>query len=233
MWQRILEYANTKGIHRMSSKIPFAALHTCAKHIIFISEAIESCIMVADALLRHAAETRKTPSGGETKLVRQQLRERLQYRRSLVRATQLRLSSLQQRVANVLTLSFNLVAQQDSMAMIQDSQSMRVIAAITMVFLPITGVATVVGSQLFSVAARRQGGPGDIAWDVDATPLFWVTLWIAIPLTVFVALLAAVFHWWMRWDHPYKRVVRGVQRAATWTTSWSAPNAGSSKADSA
>ena len=222
----------------MSSKIPFAALHNSAKHIIYISEAIESCIMLADALLRHAAETRKTPPGGgdETRLVRQQLRERLQYRRSVVRSTQLRLSSLQQRVANVLTLSFNLVTQQDSMVMIQDSQSMRVIAAITMVFLPITGVATVVGSQLFSVAERRQRQgqeSGDATWDIDATPLFWVTLWIAIPLTVFVALLAAVFHWWMHWEHPYKRVVRGVQRAATWTTSWSVSKAGSSKAGSA
>lgn len=216
----ILEYANNKGVRKMSSKIPFAALHNCAKHIIHIAEAIESCLMLVDAALdnaghqQHRSHTSTTDSDIS---IDRQLRECLRYRRSLFRSSQLRLSSLQKRIDNAITLSFNLVTQQDSMVMIQDSNSMKVIAAITMIFLPTTGVATVVGSQLF-VTEQAAGGHG---WDVLATPLFWTMWWVSIPLTVFTAILAFVWHWWTHAESPKGQVVEVVKRTATFSSSGS------------
>ncbi|KAJ4174987.1 hypothetical protein NW754_005407 [Fusarium falciforme] len=210
----ILEYANSKNIRKMSSKIPFAAMHNCAKHIIHIAEAIDSCIMLVDATIRNVGNHEHTrPTTNEPVL--KQLRETLQYRRSLFGSSQLRLNSLQKRIDNAITLSFNLVTQQDSMVMIQDSNSMKVIAAITMIFLPTTGVATVIGSQLF-LSEAHDGGK---TWDVMLTPLFWTMWWISIPLTIFVVLLAIIWHWWVHTEAPVVEVQQVIKRAATFSSS--------------
>ncbi|KAH7112378.1 hypothetical protein EDB81DRAFT_670987 [Dactylonectria macrodidyma] len=211
----ILEYANSKNIRKMSSKIPFAALHNCAKHIIHIAEAIESCIMLVEATADNVGNHEHAGRPVTRDLVHRQLRETLQYRRSLFRSSQLRLSSLQKRIDNALTLSFHLVTQQDSMVMIQDSNSMKVIAAITMIFLPTTGVAAVIGSQLL-VAKDHPGGD---TWDILLTPLFWTMWWISIPLTIFVVLLAIIWHWWTHSESPTGEVMQVVRRATTFGSS--------------
>uniref|UniRef100_A0A0D2Y2G5 Uncharacterized protein n=1 Tax=Fusarium oxysporum (strain Fo5176) TaxID=660025 RepID=A0A0D2Y2G5_FUSOF len=211
----ILEYANSKNIRKMSSKVPFSAMHNCAKHIIHIAEAIDSCIMLVDATLHNVGNHQHPEQPTLREPIIKQLRETLQYRRSLFMSSQLRLSSLQKRIDNAITLSFNLVTQQDSMVMIQDSNSMKVIAAITMIFLPTTGVATVVGSQLFTSEILKDG----TTWDVRLTPLFWTMWWISIPLTVFVVLLAIIWHWWVHTESPTGEVVQVVKRAATFSSS--------------
>jgi hypothetical protein len=213
--QLILEYSNSKNIRKMSSKVPFSAMHNCAKHIIHIGEAIESCIMLVDATIHNVGNHQHAEQPTAREPVLKQLRETLQYRRSLFVSSQLRLSSLQKRIDNAITLSFNLVTQQDSMVMIQDSNSMKVIAAITMIFLPTTGVATVIGSQLFSSEVHKDGE----TWDVKLTPLFWTMWWIAIPLTVFVVLLATIWHWWVHTESPTGEMVQVVKRAATFSSS--------------
>lgn len=210
----MLEFANSKNIRKMSSKIPFAAMHNCAKHIIHIAEAIESCIMLVEATLHNVGNHNMASSPVTHGPVLKQLCETLQYRRSLFRSSQLRLSSLQKRIDNAITLSFNLVTQQDSMVMIQDSNSMKVIAAITMIFLPTTGVATVIGSQLFLSQVRKE----DQTWEVLPSPLFWTMWWISIPLTVFVIILALIWHWWTHTESPTGEVVQVVKRAATFNS---------------
>lgn len=190
-------------------------MHNCAKHIIHIGEAIESCIMLVDATIQNVGNHNHAEQATTREPILKQLRETLQYRRSLFVSSQLRLSSLQKRIDNAITLSFNLVTQQDSMVMIQDSNSMKVIAAITMIFLPTTGVATVIGSQLFTSEILKDGR----TWDVKLTPLFWTMWWIAIPLTVFVVLLAVIWHWWVHSESPTGEMVQVVKRAATFTSS--------------
>ncbi|GKU02851.1 hypothetical protein FLAG1_05273 [Fusarium langsethiae] len=211
----ILEYSNSKNVRKMSSKVPFSAMHNCAKHIIHIGEEIESCIMLVDATLHNIGNHNHAEQPTSREPILKQLRETLQYRRSLFMSSQLRLNSLQKRIDNAITLSFNLVTQQDSMVMIQDSNSMKVIAAITMIFLPTTGVATVIGSQLFSSEVHKDGE----TWDIRLTPLFWTMWWIAIPLTVFVIFLAIIWHWWMHTESPTGDMVQVVKRAATFSSS--------------
>jgi hypothetical protein len=188
---------------RPGASDPFTALHNCAKHIIYLGEALESCLMNLDAVLASSQAQQKE----KQRLVDVQLEECLRYRRSLFRSTQIRLSSLQKRTDNALTLSFNLVTQQGAILTMQDSNTMRVIAVLTMVFLPTTAVATVAGSQLFVTEAGKGEGDG---WMVKATPLFWVMWWIAIPLTVCVMGVALVWHWWMRRGGQWKILGRDI-----------------------
>lgn len=140
-----------------------------------------------------------TPHGNVP--IQDQLRESLQYRRSLFMSTQLRLNSLQKRVDNTITLAFNVVTQQDSRLNRQDSASMTIISFITMFFLPTAGVAAIVGSQLFVTEFDKSNGSTNITY----SPLFSVLWWIAIPLTLFTTGVALL----------YRRVISSDKQTGT------------------
>ncbi|GJN68136.1 hypothetical protein PLICBS_002179 [Purpureocillium lilacinum] len=197
----ILELAHTKDYGQLNSRLSFAALHNCAKHIIYLGEGLDAALLLLDSALAHARDfgrsenTRGLAANAgrpRAELVTRLVRERLSYRKSLFRSTQLRLSSLHKRIDNSIALAFNVVTQKDSMVVTRDSSVMKMIAAITMVFLPTTGVATVVGSQLLVSEWQKESQ----SWNVMATPLFWTTWWITIPLTVCVLAVAFVWQWW-------------------------------------
>jgi hypothetical protein len=196
-------------------EVNFSGLHNCAKHVIHIAEAVESSILVLDGT-RAILEVDDKAIGeledtSKRELIRRQLKDRLRYRRSLFQSTKLRLTSLQKRVENAITLSFNLVTQQDSLVMIQDSNSMKIIAAITMIFLPTTGVATVIGSQLFVTSLSANDG----SWEVNVTPLFVWLWWISGPLTLFVILLAYLWHYWTHHGRPLSPLTMVLKSART------------------
>jgi Mg2+ and Co2+ transporter CorA len=175
----------------------FIGLHNLAKHTIHLFEALDSMLFLTDDLAsrvastdRSASATRQDSIGASATMrstlepgaaqIRQQLLDGLLYRRSLFRSTRLRLSSLEKRVSNSINLGSNLLAQQDSAVMIKQANSMMVIAVITVLLLPITAVAAVLGSDLF--VSEFSGGD----WSVMSTPLFPMMWYIAVPLTVVV-----------------------------------------------
>jgi len=204
----------------LSKKINFSELHVCSKHLIHIAEAVDSCLAVIDATLSNipAASDNDDNTTGRSQ-IHAQLRECLAYRRTLFKSSKLRLGSLQRRIDNAINLSFNLVTQQDSMLMIQDSTSMKIIAVITMIFLPTTGVATVLGSQLFTSEPPPHGatevpGPGS-PWVIMVNPLFLTMWWIAVPLTLGVAAIALVYQWYAHHERPTRAIVEVLVRAVT------------------
>lgn len=181
--------------------MPFAALHNISKHAIYLSEAIASQLLLIEEILTRIArspspQTHDTspPSQGKEQ---QSVHASLEYCKTLYQSTQLRLGSLQRRVDNIIALSFNLVTQQDSLTMIRDSKrmltdsrrmivdstTMKAIAALTMVFLPATAVATIMGNSLFDDGGR-------------VTPQFYVMWYVVVPLTLVVFLCT---YFWMRW----------------------------------
>ncbi|ODA79746.1 hypothetical protein RJ55_05340 [Drechmeria coniospora] len=193
--QAILEIAHTKEYAQLNTRLSFAALHNCAKHIIYLSEGLEACLLVVDEVLDNCDgdwDRDKTSLDGRTRVLKQ-LKGCLRYRRSLYLSTQLRLGSLQKRIDNFIALAFNVVTQKDSMVVTRDSSVMKVIAAITIVFLPTTGIATVAGSQLLVSEWQKDSN----SWTVRPTPLFWLTWWIAIPVTVCVLLMTFAWQWYM------------------------------------
>lgn len=184
-------------------KMPFVELHNVAKHITHLAEAVESCLLLVDRIIAEldsknsssSAGLERTGSGSTTTTltstsISSQLRSNLLYRHSLFKSTDLRLRSLSKRIDNAINLAFNMVTQQDSMVMLQDSSSMKIIAAITLLFLPTTTVATIAGSQLFLSSVNEDN------WLIQTSPLFR-TLWsISIPLTLVVGILALAWYWW-------------------------------------
>jgi Mg2+ and Co2+ transporter CorA len=189
--------------------MPFADLHNISKHTIHLHEALNACLLLVDGIIsRLGMDDWMTPGSptSEAKIqARRKIRHSIEYRKSLFLSTQMRLSSLQRRIDNIIDLSFNLVTQQDSNIMIndskimaQDSNSMKAIAGITMLFLPATAVASILGSQLFQ--------------DNAPTPLFTLMWWIIIPLTVVVFILAYLWRWWTaRKYHKYHRDPEALQ----------------------
>ncbi|OCK75511.1 hypothetical protein K432DRAFT_308343 [Lepidopterella palustris CBS 459.81] len=88
---------------------------------------------------------------------------------------------------SVMNLVYNLVTQQDAAnniilasSMKEDSTSMNAIAALTMVFLPGTFTATILGAGIFSVGANDK--------KIHVSTIWWIWVVISIPLTIIVAI---------------------------------------------
>ncbi|KAK4184614.1 hypothetical protein QBC35DRAFT_505564 [Podospora australis] len=169
-----------------SQRNKFALLHNCSKQITHLRETVDGFLLLTEEL-SNIVRTRKEGVGADAAAVRKRLMDNLRHRKSLFNNLRLRLSSLQRRVDNSTGLEFNLVTLQDSLLMRRDASSMKIIAAITMVFLPTTAVASIVGSQLFNVSFSEEHG----TWDVQASPLFKILWAVATPLTVLVIAMSA------------------------------------------
>lgn len=115
-------------------------------------------------------------------------------------ATQKRwLSSYKSRKDTAMNLVFNLVTQQDSKTSADiardtknDSASMKVIAAMTMLFLPTTAISGAFSMCFFTV---------DAATGLEVSRKVWLSVACAVPLTLLIVLL-----WWA-W-YPLQSVFR-------------------------
>ncbi|KAL6814692.1 hypothetical protein V8C40DRAFT_277367 [Trichoderma camerunense] len=179
-------------------------LYSFARHAEEASRALESALMISEGILMNASisipsttshEKPSSPSSNSSNrqsLVDLQLKECLEYRRTLFRSTQLRLSHFQKRIKAATALASNLVSQQQSAAAIQGPVSMKLIAASILIFLPTITVATIAGSGLLLSEQLDEEG----SWDVSATPLFYLLWYISIPLTLVLVLLSLCWLWW-------------------------------------
>ncbi|KAL8933822.1 MAG: hypothetical protein Q9216_006197 [Gyalolechia sp. 2 TL-2023] len=111
--------------------------------------------------------------------------------------------TLRNRIRIQLSVVANLIAQNDSRTNIaiaeasrriafetkRDSDAMKTIAALTMVYLPATFVATLFGMVFFSTESISASG-------FQVNPLWWIYLVVTIPLTM---LTVGVWLGWLRW----------------------------------
>lgn len=174
-------------------KPPFGTLHRYANDLAYLRETIESNLLVTEAILERT-RTRNTEDPVQANLPPTEddsLREGLLYHRSLFRSTQLRLSSLDKRIQNASTLAFNMVTQQDSLIMMQDSASVTLLTVVAAAFLPITSIATIIGSQLFVTTQDGQGN-----WTIVSTPLISYLYTVGVPMTI--AIFIASYLWFTR-----------------------------------
>lgn len=172
---------------------PFGTLHRYANDLAYLKETVESNLLVAGAILdrtggRNLEYTRQTDMPSTENDL---LKEGLLYNQSLFRSTQLRLSSLDKRIQNAINLAFHMVTQQDSLIMMHDSASVTILTAVAAVFLPITTIASIIGSQLFVATPDNQGN-----WDITATPLIRYLYVVGIPMTVLIFI--ASYFWSIR-----------------------------------
>ncbi|KAH8895365.1 hypothetical protein GQ53DRAFT_855747, partial [Thozetella sp. PMI_491] len=219
MEHQILTIANSPK--RNAADIPFVGLHNVSKHIIYLNEALKSILYTLEGAIEFGNTDTATPDQSDStvaldddislKRIRHQLKDRLLYRRSLLRSTRLRLESLEKRASNATALAFNTVTQQDSTVMRRDSSTMKAIAVLTMLFLPTTAVASVMGSQLF-LAKDMEG-----TWRVDPSPLFPAFWYTAASLTIAGLVLAALWQLELhkRWSRQEEAENSGFRRSGS------------------
>lgn len=177
---RPVEMATLKHARNHSrTAVDFTSLHDMSKHCIYMNEAVEAAILTLNAMTSHLKAAGTSPRGAAI--------SSLIYRTSIFQSTHLRLRSLEKRMANVISLSFNLVTQQDSRVMQNDSSAMKAIAVMTLIFLPATGISSIFSMPFFIVDIA---GPGTKMLRVAAC--FWIFWVVALPLT---AMIFLVWYW--------------------------------------
>ncbi|KAL6246645.1 hypothetical protein RBB50_006884 [Rhinocladiella similis] len=177
-------------------------LHYIAKNIIHIKEAV-------DAVLRTISHIIRAQSEGEVadKVEARKTTLALHYSESLFESVDLRAISMEKRMQNVINLSFNLVAQKDSSRIKTESSSMHTIALTTLIFLPISTVATIFGSAFFNFSGNEREG-------MSLSKHFWIFWVISVPLTVAVLTIWIYFHPSNVWRWPGLKRTRKSDREA-------------------
>ncbi|KAJ6065914.1 hypothetical protein N7444_001567 [Penicillium canescens] len=155
----------------------FTGLHNVAKHVIHLQEGSSAVLFTLKklsaryySLLEEASDEDRKEMGNTASMLTQ-VEARFE-------TVDLRLRSLEKRMQNVIALSFHLVTQEGNRIMQSDSNAMATIAFMTLIFLPITTISTIFGSQFFERAP--DGSFITVSRD------FWVFWVISIPVTVTV-----------------------------------------------
>lgn len=151
-------------------------LHYLMKHTIYIRENCDSALATLEGFMSYRDERLSTvpltPSQRFTG-------NALKYQKTILQSTQVRLLSLDKRMANVLQLSFHLVTQRDSRLQQSEALSMKTIAVVTLLFMPLGTVAAIFGTQLIGMGDDR-------AHHIVVSRDFWVLWLVAVPVTVVV-----------------------------------------------
>jgi Mg2+ and Co2+ transporter CorA len=144
--------ASTPG--KATKELPkdlFTGLHNLAKHTIYLRENCEAALATLNDLYNHHKAVMGESPNASQKLTCQALT----YRKTLFESTQRRLTSLNARVSNIIQLSFHIVTQGDSRLMQSENQSMKTIAVMTLLFMPLGTVASVFGSQFMKLQDEK------------------------------------------------------------------------------
>lgn len=174
--------AKTPG--RVTKKLlDFQGLHNLAKHNIYLRENCESALATIDDL----RDSHKGTCSDPPNLAQEATRQALKYQKTLFQSTQRRLESLDRRLNNIIQLSFNIVTQGDSRLMQSESQSMKTIAVMTLIFMPLSTVASVFGTEFMKV----EDEPGH---RITVSRDFWLLWLIAAPLTIVVIVVWRVWY---------------------------------------
>lgn len=173
----VLDRART-GDALNETTVDFTSMHNIAKHCIYMNEAVEASILTLDEMVSHLTRTRQASSS---------IISSPTYRKSTFKSTQLRLQSMDKRMANMISLSFNLVTQHDSRVMQNDNSAMKVIAVMTLIFLPATGIASIFSTPFFEVDFQNSKGNRML----KVARSFWISWVVSIPLT---AILFSVWY---------------------------------------
>ncbi|KAH9883066.1 hypothetical protein J1614_000434 [Plenodomus biglobosus] len=153
----------------------FTGLHNLAKHTIFLRENCEAALATLDGL----QDSHKVRNGSGPSHSQELTRQALQYRGTLLQSTQRRLASLDERMANIIQLSFHIVTQGDSRVMQSENQSMKTIAVMTLIFMPLSTIAGIFGTQFMKLQDEKP-------YHMTVSRDFWLLWVIAIPLMAIV-----------------------------------------------
>jgi Mg2+ and Co2+ transporter CorA len=182
--QETLELATTPGKAKNLPRDHFTGLHNLAKHVTYLRENCDSALATLSGLRHHHSAA----VGEHPEPAQEFTRQALEYRKTLFQSTQRRLASLDKRMANIIQLSFHLVTVGDSRIMMSENQSMKTIAVMTLIFMPLSTVAGIFGTQFMKLDEEEP-------WHIRVSQDFWLLWVIAVPLTVVVVTIWRVWYY--------------------------------------
>ena len=131
-----------------------------AKHIIYLKEGSDAAVLTTSHLQKFHQELLKQPPQGQAAMPTMRLTSQMLAQKAVqFEVWKLRMTSLEQRMQNIINLvsircdcqspesilsdfqSFNVVTQHDSHILKNDSKSMKAIAMVTVAFLPLATIA--------------------------------------------------------------------------------------------
>jgi hypothetical protein len=209
MESRVLTRAQVPG--HAAERIDFVGMHNVAKHVLYMRESFEAVSHTVESLIAsHSGKSWQLNAGQMPSSTNSAVHRALLYRKGAFHSSSLRLKSMEKRVQNLIQLSFNLVAQQDSRVIQVDSKLMMLIALVTLIFLPSSTIASIFGSQFF-VFNTDAGKSADL----KLSNQFWLFWAISVPVTSLVLLVG-----WLYFRRMKKDTLGSSQpkngRTATW-----------------
>ncbi|KAF2878578.1 hypothetical protein BDV95DRAFT_601229 [Massariosphaeria phaeospora] len=178
---RTLELAPPYGVD--VDEIDFTRLHVLAKNVLYLRENIDAAGCTLESL-RNQHE--RLPSSGPV-ADKETLQQAFVYRKTMFESTQRRLASLDKRMANIIELSYHMVTMIDSRVIQSESKSMKTIAVMTLIFMPLGTVAAIFGTQLIRLKDEQP-------YQMEVSQDFWLLWAIAGPVTGIVYILWRVWY---------------------------------------
>ncbi|KAK4168367.1 hypothetical protein QBC43DRAFT_117290 [Cladorrhinum sp. PSN259] len=158
------------------SDLDLHRIHTSAKYAIFMVEALDAVTRSVDLALSGHSDSLHAHAKNNNVRCWENTHRRLQHTSELFHSTKLRTASAQARMKNTIDLAFHINTVHDSQVSIDNSQSVRIISIVGLVFIPFSAVSSIFGTQFFSDSA----GAGS---HMRVSPDFWILWVIALPLT--------------------------------------------------
>ncbi|KAJ5779486.1 hypothetical protein N7457_007206 [Penicillium paradoxum] len=167
----------TRALMMSQERESFTGLHNVAKHIVYLQESCDATSLIVQKVIAHSELLQGKASDGDKEIM-ECTRGMLTQVETSFETVNLRLRSLDRRMQSVIALSFHLVAAEGNRIMHSDSNTMTTIGLVTLIFLPLTTVSTIFGSQFFGLSDE------DNALTVSQD--FWMFWVISMPVTVIV-----------------------------------------------
>ena len=135
------------------TEFEFVSIARISNHITNMRMSIHATLSTARRICEHHGELIERGKLPESSRSAQQL---LVHKQTLLEGCSDLIHSLEAGMLNVSNLAFNTVNQQESRAMRSDSQAMKAISVMAMLFLPVTAVATIYGTNCFQFDSQSQ-----------------------------------------------------------------------------
>ncbi|KAL2862408.1 uncharacterized protein BJX67DRAFT_297240 [Aspergillus lucknowensis] len=200
---RDLEKARSNSSHKPNN---FPLLHDIARHLFHYHETIEVAEHTLQALVAEQDHWRREDREFVQRNLDTWIKTHQDFRREEKRAHSLktRSKSLNDRHLNEINLAFNLVSQGFGRDARTDSNMMKTVAVVSMVYLPGTFVSGLFGTNFFSFQADPPN-----TWVTSGK--FWIYWVVTIPLTLLTVLIWAVWHWREVYPRWFEKAVRRRQ----------------------
>jgi hypothetical protein len=179
-------------------EIDYHGIHNLAKDAIHLVEGLDAVLRSLECTLSCHSKIEKHDF-----VIWNATHDALHYRREMFHSTRLRMLSVEQRLKNVINMvghfssspfcpysenfqAFNIGTMRDSYVMRQDSYVMRTLSILAMIFLPISTVSSIFGTQFFTTTTSQDlmSGSGAVTSSFVVSEKFWLLWIISIPVTI-------------------------------------------------